>query len=80
LPDAVTAPCLPASRCHNSGTLRSEFTTIRSVRSTYLTLIVLFVASLALAIIASADNRSDAGADPAAHREIRTSAAICRRP
>ena len=43
------------------GTLRSEFTKIRSVRSTYLTLITFFVAGLAFAIAASAGNRSNAG-------------------
>jgi ABC-2 type transport system permease protein len=43
------------------GTLRSEFTKIRSVRSTHFTLITFFVAGLAFAIVTSAGNRPDAG-------------------
>ncbi len=43
------------------GTLRSEFTKIGSVRSTYFTLIAFFVAGLAFAIVTSAGNRSNAG-------------------
>ncbi len=43
------------------GALRSEFTKIRSVRSTYLTLIAFFLAGLAFAIVTSAGNRSNAG-------------------
>ncbi len=43
------------------GTLRSELTKIRSVRSTYFTLAAFFVAGLAFAIVTSAGNRSDAG-------------------
>jgi ABC-type transport system involved in multi-copper enzyme maturation permease subunit len=43
------------------GTLRSEFTKIRSVRSTWITLAAFFVAGLAFAIAAAAGNRSNAG-------------------
>ena len=43
------------------GTLRSEFTKIRSVPSTYFTLIAFFVAGLGFAIVTSAGNRSNAG-------------------
>lgn len=51
----------PASRRSGfAGTLRSEFTKIASVRSTYFTLIAFFVAGVAFAIAASAGNRSNA--------------------
>jgi ABC-2 type transport system permease protein len=43
------------------GTLRSEFTKIRSVRSTYITLAGFFLAALASAIVAAAGSRSSAG-------------------
>jgi hypothetical protein len=43
------------------GTLRSEFTKIRSVRSTHLTLAVFFLVALAGAIVAAAGSRSHAG-------------------
>jgi ABC-2 type transport system permease protein len=51
------------------GTLRSELTKIRSVRSTYYTLIAFFVTGVGFAIVASAGNRSnaeDASFDPVA--------------
>ena len=54
VPPATRRPGLP-------GTLRSELTKIRSVRSTYLTLIAFFVAGVSFAIIASAGNRTNAG-------------------
>jgi hypothetical protein len=52
-----------------AGTLRSEFTKIRSVRSTYYTLIAFFVAGVGFAIAATEGNRTNAGSalfDPTA--------------
>jgi ABC-2 type transport system permease protein len=42
-----------------AGTLRSEFTKLRSVRSTYFTLIAFFVAGVAFSIVAAAGNVSN---------------------
>ena len=54
---------VPAARRRSGlpGTLRSEFTKIRSVRSTWITLATFFVAGLAFAIVAAAGNRSNGG-------------------
>ena len=61
-PTQRTRAVPPATRRSGlPGTLRSEFTKIRSVRSTYFTLIAFFVAGVAFAIAASAGNRSNAG-------------------
>jgi ABC-2 type transport system permease protein len=54
VPPATRRPGLP-------GTLRSEFTKIRSVRSTYFTLIAFFVTGVAFAVVASAGNRMNGG-------------------
>ena len=43
------------------GTVRSEFTKIRSVRSTWITLAAFLVGGLVIAIAAAADNRANAG-------------------
>jgi ABC-2 type transport system permease protein len=43
------------------GTIRSEFTKIRSVRSTYFTLIAFFAVGVAFAFAATAGNRENAG-------------------
>lgn len=43
-----------------AGTLRSEFTKIRSVRSTYFTLIAFFLAGVVFSIVASDGNRGNA--------------------
>jgi ABC-2 type transport system permease protein len=52
----------PATRRSGfAGTLRSEFTKIRSVRSSYFTLSAFFVVGVVFAIVASAGNRSNAG-------------------
>ena len=51
------------------GTLRSEFTKLRSVRSTWITLAAFFMAGVAIAALAAAGNRSDtrqASFDPTA--------------
>jgi ABC-2 type transport system permease protein len=44
-----------------AGTLRSEFTKISSVRSTYFTLIAFFLAGIGFAVIAAAGNRANGG-------------------
>jgi ABC-2 type transport system permease protein len=44
-----------------AGTLRSEFTKIRSLRSTYFTLIAFFLAGVGFAIAAAAGNRANGG-------------------
>ena len=52
----------PATRRSGfAGTLRSEFTKLRSVRSTYFTLIAFLVAGLGFAIAATEGNRVNAG-------------------
>jgi ABC-2 type transport system permease protein len=52
----------PATRRSGlAGTLRSEFTKISSVRSTYFTLIVFFLAGIGFAVIAAAGNRINGG-------------------
>jgi ABC-type transport system involved in multi-copper enzyme maturation permease subunit len=43
------------------GTLRSEFTKLRSVRSTWITLAVFFVASVVIAVLAAAGDRRNSG-------------------
>jgi ABC-2 type transport system permease protein len=57
----------PATRRSGfAGTLRSEFTKIRSVRSTYFTLIAFFVAGVAFSIAATAGNAANwSRVDPA---------------
>ena len=55
-PRAVPAA---ARRSGFAGTMRSEFTKIRSVRSTYFTLIAFFVAGVTFAFAATAGNRSE---------------------
>ena len=69
--DLTTSPGGPAARVRAvpparrrpglPGTLRSEFTKIRSVRSTVLTLAAFFVASVAIAALITAGGGSDAG-------------------
>jgi ABC-2 type transport system permease protein len=44
-----------------AGTLRSEFTKIRSLRSTYFTLIAFFLAGVGFAVAAAAGNRANGG-------------------
>jgi ABC-2 type transport system permease protein len=60
---AQRVPAVPPAtrRSGFAGTLRSEFTKIRSVRSTYFTLIAFFVAGLGFAIAATEGNRVNAG-------------------
>ena len=43
------------------GTLRSEFTKLRSVRSTWITLAVFFVASVVIAVLSAAGDRRNSG-------------------
>ncbi len=58
----------PATRRSGfTGTLRSEFTKISSVRSTYFTLIAFFLAGIGFAVIAAAGNRAN-GARPGSTR------------
>lgn len=59
-----------ARRSGFAGTMRSEFTKIRSVRSTYFTMIAFFAAGVTFAFAATAGNRSNAGQasfDPTAY-------------
>ena len=60
---AKRVPAVPPAtrRSGFAGTLRSEFTKLSSVRSTYFTLIAFFVAGLGFAIGATAGNRVNAG-------------------
>ena len=60
---AKRVPAVPPAtrRSGFAGTLRSEFTKLSSVRSTYFTLIAFFVAGLGFAIAATAGNRVNAG-------------------
>ncbi len=60
---AKRVPAVPPAtrRSGFAGTLRSEFTKLRSVRSTYFTLIAFFVAGLGFAIAATEGNRVNAG-------------------
>lgn len=44
-----------------AGTLRSEFTKLRSVRSTYFTLIAFFLAGIVFSVVAADGNRGNAG-------------------
>ena len=70
VPAQRTRAVRPATRRSGfAGTLRSEVTKIRSVRSTYFTLIAFFVAGVAFAIAAAAGNKShvrEASFDPTA--------------
>jgi hypothetical protein len=60
---AQRVPAVPPAtrRSGFAGTLRSEFTKIRSVRSTYFTLIAFFVAGLGFATAATEGKRVNAG-------------------
>ena len=52
----------PATRRSGfAGTLRSEFTKLRSLRSTHFTLIAFFLAGIGFAVIAAAGNRANGG-------------------
>jgi ABC-2 type transport system permease protein len=55
VPTAAAARMLPASagRANFAGALRSEFTKIRSVRSTYWTLLALVVVTIGFGALAS---------------------------
>lgn len=58
-----------ARRSGLAGTLRSEFTKLRSVRSTYFTLIAFFLAGIVFSVVAADGNRGNArlpGFDPTA--------------
>lgn len=61
-PGQPTRAVPPATRRSGlAGTLRSEFTKIGSVRSTYFTLIAFFLAGIGFAVIAAAGNRTNGG-------------------